>query len=154
MFLNKNKGYDKSRKAYPFLLSVFVWTLMLSFQSNTKLFAQEKRVLAEEKVFMYVEQAPEFPGGMPALSNYLATNIHYPDSARNANITGRVVVNFVVDLDGSVRNVKVTKGLPGGCSEEAVRVVAAMPKWKPGKQNGVPVNVYYTLPISFVLKDK
>jgi len=106
-----------------------------------------------EKIFTSVEQVPEFPGGMAALQKYLANNIHYPPQAREDNIQGRVVLQFVVDKDGSVTNIVIQRDIGGGCGKEAVRVVSNMPKWKPGRQNNQPVKVYYTLPVSFKLSE-
>ncbi len=101
------------------------------------------------KIFSYVEQMPAPSFDMNA---YLEKNLHYPDQARESNTQGRVAVKFVVNEDGSVSDVTVTKSIGGGCDEEARRVVANMPKWKPGKQNGNPVKVYFTLPIQFKLE--
>ena len=78
-------------------------------------------------------------------------NIKYPEVARTSGITGTVYVQFVVEKDGSISDVKVVRGIGGGCDEEAVRVVKSMPRWKPGKQRGQPVRVYFTLPIEFKL---
>lgn len=100
------------------------------------------------KPFIYVEQMPQFDGDKDA---YLQKNLRYPDAARENGIDGRVVVQYVINEDGSVSDVTLVKGIGGGCDEEAVRVVKTMPKWKPGKQNGKPVKVLFTLPIKFVL---
>jgi protein TonB len=100
-------------------------------------------------IFSYVEQMPVSGYDMSA---YLSKNLHYPDAARESNIEGRVLVKFVVNEDGAVSDVQVQRGIGGGCDEEAKRVVAAMPNWKPGKQNGKPVKVYFTLPIMFKLE--
>jgi len=104
---------------------------------------------APPAIFNYVEQMPTTPYDMAA---YLAKNTHYPDAARDNNIEGRVIVRFVVNEDGAVSDVQVQRGIGGGCDEEAKRVVMAMPKWKPGKQNGKAVRVYFTLPIVFKLE--
>lgn len=106
----------------------------------------------KDEIFRSVEQMPEFPGGPEALRKYLANNIRYPNVAKEEGIEGRVVVQFVVDRDGSVNNVTILRDLGGGCGKEAVRVVNSMPKWKPGKQNGQAAKVYYTLPVSFKLQ--
>lgn len=98
--------------------------------------------------FKFVEQMPEYKD-LPA---YLAKAIHYPDMARAANIQGRVIISFVVNEDGSISDAKILRGIGGGCDEEALRVVNAMPHWKPGKQNGQAVKVLFTLPITFVLQ--
>lgn len=112
----------------------------------------EEEEIEEAEIFTVVEEMPEFPGGMAKLAEYLAKNIKYPQLARESGIQGRVFINFVVENDGSVTNVKVMRSLGGGCDEEAVRVVKSMPKWKPGKQRGKPVRVSYNLPVNFKLQ--
>jgi protein TonB len=106
----------------------------------------------EKKVYDFVAQKPEFPDGDKALFKYLGENIKYPAIARENGIEGRVIVKFVVSRDGSISNAQVVRGIGGGCDEEALRVVKGMPKWKPGKNNGKPVNVTYTLPVAFKLE--
>lgn len=105
----------------------------------------------DEEVFVVVEHDPEFPGGMEKLYRYLASNIHYPAEAKAEKIQGRVFVSFVIEKDGSVSNIKLLRDIGGGCGEEAVRVVAAMPRWKPGRQHGRRVRTQYNLPINFNL---
>jgi protein TonB len=105
-----------------------------------------------EKVFTVVEQQPEFPGGTSEMYKYLSKSIKYPSAASRANVSGRVFMSFVVNTDGSIQDVQVLKGLGFGCDEEAMRVVKAMPKWKPGKQSGRAVRVKYNLPINFQLE--
>ena len=106
----------------------------------------------EKQIFQVVENMPEFPGGRGKLMQYLASNIKYPPYAKEAGIQGRVFINFVVEKDGSITAVKVLRGIGGGCDEEAVRVVKAMPKWKPGMQRGKPVRVSFNLPVKFTLQ--
>ena len=106
----------------------------------------------EEEVFLSVEENPEFPGGPAKLLEYVQKNLKYPMMARESDIQGRVFVGFVVEKDGSISNVRVLRGIGGGCDEEAVRVVQSLPKFKPGKQRGNPVRVQYTLPIVFKLQ--
>lgn len=109
---------------------------------------------AKEEIFTFVEQPPSFPGGEDALNKYLSKNIRYPHVAQENGISGTVFVQFVVDSDGNIKDVKTvgaTKG--GGLEEEATRVVKTMPKWKPGKQNGRFVSVQYNLPIRFTLQE-
>lgn len=106
----------------------------------------------EETVWVAVEEDPEFPGGLDALSQYLADNIQYPALARENGITGKVFVTFVVEKDGRVGQIKILRDIGGGCGAEAVRVVKAMPKWKPGKQSGKPVRTQFNLPVSFTLR--
>lgn len=113
---------------------------------------QEEESEEERQIFMVVESMPEFPGGEPALYKYLAENIKYPQMAKESGIQGRVFVTFVVERDGSVTDVRVLRGIGGGCDEEAIRVVKAMPKWSPGKQRGKPVRVQYNLPVKFTLQ--
>ncbi len=108
--------------------------------------------IVEQEVFVIVEEMPDFPGGVGKLSEFLAKNIKYPQMARESGIQGRVFINFVVEPDGRVSNVKVIRGIGGGCDEEAVRVVKSMPKWKPGKQRGKAVRVSYNLPVNFKLQ--
>ena len=105
----------------------------------------------EEMVFQVVEESPEFPGGMRAAMEFLAKNIKYPVEAQKAGIEGRVIVQFVVGRDGSIRNPKVVRGVSPELDAEAVRVVSMMPKWNPGKQRGKAVAVNFTLPIVFRL---
>lgn len=106
----------------------------------------------EEQIFVGVEQSPEYPGGDKAMYRFLSDKIRYPAAASRANVSGRVTVQFVVEKDGSIGAVKVLKGIGFGCDEEAVRVIKAMPKWNPGKQNGRAVRVYYTIPVMFTLE--
>ena len=106
----------------------------------------------EETPFLIVEQMPQFPGGEEALFAYLNKNIKYPAMAKENHITGTVYISFVVRSDGKISDVKVLRGISGGCNEEAIRVVSSMPEWKPGKQAGKSVPVSYNLPISFKLK--
>ena len=106
----------------------------------------------EGKVFMVVEEQASFPGGEAKLAEYLGKNIKYPAIARENGITGRVYINFIVGKDGKVRDTKLLRGIGGGCDEEALRVVRAMPDWKPGRQNGRNVDVYVNVPVVFTLK--
>ena len=112
----------------------------------------EDEEIVEEEVFLVVEENPEFPGGPAKLLEYVQKNHKYPMMARESDIQGKVFVGFVVEKDGSISNVKVLRGIGGGCDEEAVRVVQSLPKFKPGKQRGNTVRVAYTLPIVFKLQ--
>lgn len=114
----------------------------------------EDQKIVEEKMepFLVVEQMPDFPGGEQELYKYLEKNIKYPAMARESGITGTVYIRFVVNKDGKISNASVLRGIGGGCDEEAMRVVKGMPPWKAGKQNGVSVPVYFTLPVHFILK--
>lgn len=106
----------------------------------------------ENKVFDVVEEMPSFPGGMGALMSWLSQNIKYPVIAAENGVQGRVIVQFVVEKDGSVTDVHVAKSVDPSLDKEATRVVKAMPKWNPGKQNGSAVRVKYTVPVSFKLQ--
>ena len=128
-------------------LSVLTLLLMV----NTNAMAQSKKI-ANDKVLEKAEVMPQFPGGDQAMMKFVSENVQYPEEAKEKEISGRVLVGFIVEKDGSVNEVKVVKGIGGGCDEEAVRVVKAMPKWKPGKQKGKPVRVHYTLPLTFKLQ--
>ena len=103
----------------------------------------------EEEIFMVVEEDPEFPGGIDSLYAFIRRNLHYPEEAWNNKIEGTVYVTFSVEKDGSISNVKLLRDIGGGCGAEAVRVVKLMPKWKPGKQRGIPVRTQFNLPIKF-----
>jgi len=104
-----------------------------------------------DKPFTYVEQMPEFPGGNEALIKYIAEHVKYPAIARENNISGTVYLKFVVNKDGNVGEVEVLRGVGGGCTEEAKRVIKTLPRFTPGKQNGRPVPVYYNVPVKFNL---
>lgn len=106
----------------------------------------------ENKIFDVVEQMPCFPGGSQKLFEYLEQNMRYPMVAEENCIQGRVVVTFVVEKDGSINGVKVVKSVDPSLDKEAARLVKRMPKWCPGKQNGQPVRVNYTIPVTFRLK--
>ena len=106
---------------------------------------------AKEEAFDVVEEMPEFPGGPKALMDYLMTNVSYPKTAFDANIQGRVIAQFVVDKEGTVRDAHVVKSVDPALDAEALRVINNMPKWRPGRQNGKVVNVKYTIPVSFSL---
>ena len=99
-----------------------------------------------------VEQKPEFPGGEAALYKWLGDNIVYPSAASEEGVQGRVVVEFVVGKDGSITNVRVVRPRHPALDKEALRVVKAMPNWVPGRNNGQPVKVTYTLPVTFKLQ--
>lgn len=111
-----------------------------------------KQEAEQDKVFDVVEQQPQFPGGMGALNQWLGSNIKYPAMAAENGIEGRVIVQFVVERDGSVSGVHVVRGVDSSLDKEATRVVAQMPKWIPGKQNGSAVRVKYTVPVTFRLQ--
>lgn len=106
----------------------------------------------ENKVFDIVEQQPLFPGGPAALMKYLSENTKYPVVAQENGVQGRVTVQFVVEKDGSISDVHVLRGVDPSLDKEAVRVVKSMPRWTPGKQNGITVRVNYRVPVLFRLE--
>ena len=106
----------------------------------------------DNKVFEVVEQMPSFPGGYAALMQWLGSNMKYPTIAAENNVQGRVIVQFVVEKDGSITDVHVAKSVDPSLDKEASRVVKAMPKWIPGKQNSSPVRVRFTVPVTFKLQ--
>ena len=106
-----------------------------------------------EEIFTSVEENPTFPDGIKNMYQYIARNLRYPEAARRANVQGKVFVKFIVRKDGGVSDLQVLKGIGFGCDEETVRVLGSMPKWNPGKQNGKPVSVYFTMPVNFVLEE-
>ncbi len=108
----------------------------------------------EEAIFVIVEDMPEFEGGEEDLYTYLDSNLQYPVEALEKGIQGVVYVQFVVEKDGSVSAAKVIRGVEESLDQEALRVVKAMPKWKPGTQRGVAVRTSYTLPVRFVMERK
>ncbi len=126
------------RASFSFLLVLMLGIGTLQAQSNRKTNFTE----------------PTFPGGTAAWVRYLNKNINYPTLARQININGRVQLEFIVEKDGSVSNVKVTRGLGAGCDEEAVRVVSASPKWNPAFNKGKPIRYSFTFPIRFQLSDE
>jgi TonB family protein len=121
---------------------------------NTFLVLKEKEnTLADtEEVFVVVEKMPEFPGGEQELRSFIGKSIEYPPLARDKGIQGKVYVTFVVSKDGTVKNVKVVRGVDPILDKEAIRVISSLPTWIPGEQRGKKVNVSYTVPINFVLQ--
>ena len=140
---------------------------LLQTNDEVMIAAQELRIVQEsnvslgpnvsqepgEPIFQVVENAPEFPGGISGLMQFLSENIRYPVIAKDHGIQGRVIVRFVVSKTGEISNVEVLRGVDPSLDGEAVRVVEAMPAWKPGTQRGKAVNVYFTIPIQFSLSD-
>ena len=118
----------------------------------TKVEVEETEEPQEKVIFQVVEEMPEFPGGMGEAMKFLAKNIKYPVAAQQAKIEGRVIVQFVVERDGSISDIHTMRSVSPELDAEAIRVVSLMPKWKPGKQRGKAVAVKYTMPIMFRLQ--
>ncbi|WP_294479585.1 TonB family protein [uncultured Bacteroides sp.] len=114
--------------------------------------AEKKDEIGDEEVFEVVEQMPEYPGGNQELMKFLSSNIKYPTNAIENKIEGRVIIQFIVSKDGNLKNVKIVRSIDKELDAEALRVINAMPKWKPGMQKGEVVNVRYTVPVTFRLQ--
>jgi periplasmic protein TonB len=141
------------------VLSIIIFSVVAHSQStknkenkNNEAVSDIKSVSDTSLIFTIVEEMPLFPGGEKARSRFLADSIIYPETARKNGIQGTVYVSFIIDDDGSVTNVKILRGIGGGCDEEALRVVRIMPKWIPGKQDGKAVRVLFNMPINFKLR--
>jgi TonB family protein len=115
--------------------------------------AETEDIVGDNKVFVSVEQAPQFPGGVSAFSKFLEHNIKYPAQSRENNIQGKVYVSFIVEADGSLSDINAVRGPSEDIKAEAVRVITNSPKWQPGIQNGREVRTQYTVPINFALGD-
>lgn len=101
---------------------------------------------------VFPETQPSFPGGIEAFYQYVSETVNYPPSAIRRGISGKVFVEFVIDRDGALSELKIVKGIGGGCDEEALRVIQNSPRWNPGKQRGRPVRVRMVVPITFTLQ--
>ncbi|MDR1737694.1 MAG: TonB family protein [Candidatus Symbiothrix sp.] len=116
---------------------------------------QDHKIVVQDEapvIMDFAEVPPAFPGGMDALNKWLSKNVHYPSAAQEQGIAGRVIVRFAVMADGSIGNITVARKVDPALDKEAIRAVQSMPKWIPGKQNGVAVNVYFTLPVTFKME--
>ncbi len=125
-------------------------TATTEIQEFTPVVVEEEEV-EEDVIFTVVEDQPQFPGGEEARRRYLEENLRYPTMAREAGIQGTVFLTFVVEPDGSISDVRVLRGIGGGCDEAAVRAVKNMPRWEPGRQRGQPVRVQFNMPVRFIL---
>ena len=126
-----------------FLKLVFAFVIVCNFVS-----AQ-----SDNQIETFIEVMPEFPGGETARSKFIGDNLLFPESARNNNIEGRVVAQFIVRNTGIIDSIKILRGIGGGCDEEVIRIIKLMPEWKPAFQNGKAVSVKFILPVNFVLED-
>lgn len=113
---------------------------------------KEEKDADEQTVFVVVETMPEFPGGDKAMKKFIAENLIYPPIVKERGVKGKVFLTFIVKSDGTIADIKVLRGIGGGCDEEAVKVVQKMPRWLPGMQRGQPVNVKYNLVVEFVIR--
>jgi protein TonB len=133
------------------LYITFIALIAFNFSNGQADTAKSKS--PEDRIFTFVEESPQFPGGDKELMRFLQQNIHYPEKERANDVEGKVVVRFVVNEDGSVTGVSVIKAVSTGLDNEAVRVVKKLPNFTPGKQQGKKVKVYFNLPIVFKLQD-
>jgi periplasmic protein TonB len=123
-------------------------SLALDFQRDTVISKVDKDLL-----FHIVEAMPEFPGGQEAMLKFIAERIVYPEEAIEGDIEGTVVIEFIVERDGSLTHLKIIKDIGGGCGEAALDVIRQMPNWKPGTQRDVPVRVVMLAPLRFKLQN-
>jgi TonB family protein len=116
---------------------------------------QIAKKLEIEPAMTIVEQMPEFPGGNDEIKEFIKKNLQYPQKEKEAGISGTCYVNFIIEKDGSISDIKVLRGISGGsdCDKEALRIISSMPKWIPGKQNGLLVRVFFNLPIKFSINN-
>ncbi len=127
-----------------------IFISLICFLFPLVIFSQSTTVeINTDSVYRFVNQPPEFPGGDSGCNNYLRNTLVYPEQALADSIEGKVYVEFVVETDGSISNVKIIRGIGGDCDEEVLRIISDMPAWAPGKLNGIPVRVSKTLPVNF-----
>lgn len=158
VMIQKGIGYGCDKEAQRVVESMPLWNPGEKDGKNVRVqfvlpiqFSLDSEKPADTTVFTVVEQMPKFPGGEKAMLSYLSNNITYPAAAKKEGIQGRVFVNFIIEKDGRVSEVKILRGIGGGCDEEALRVVSSMPDWEPGMQSGKAVRVSFNLPINFKL---
>ena len=135
-------------QAVPVKYTVPVMFKLSNDNPNTAETKKEAKV-DENGVYMVCDQMPTFPGGMRECMNYLSKNIKYPEECKKEGVQGRVIIQFVVDKEGNIRDAKIARGIHPSLDKEALRVIEAMPKWEPGKQDGKAVSVKYTVPVNF-----
>ena len=157
IMMNKKRTHTAGRIKYALFVPLAAALLIasniscISSEKQEEISEKQESRAAEGEVFMVVEEMPEFPGGMGECMKWLGQNIKYPADAKEKGVEGRVIVQFVVEKDGTIVNAKVVRGVDPDLDAEALRVVNQSPKWKPGKQKGEAVRVKYTLPIMFRL---
>lgn len=143
------------RKLNTILLTgmVLLWSICFSLDGFGQNEFEDKSEKEEPEIFTIVEQMPEFPGGESALTNFIQQQMIYPHEAKDKDIQGVVVLNFVVEKDGRLSNIEILRDIGSGCGNEAVRIVEQMPNWSAGQHRGQPVLVAFKLPVRFKLKD-
>ncbi|MDR0971153.1 MAG: TonB family protein [Bacteroidales bacterium] len=132
--------------------TIFSRTDNITINPSIKIEPEPETVQEEPKFFVVVEQDAEFPGGYGKALEYLKKTIKYPQQARETGTKGRVILQFIVELDGSLTDIKILRDIGGGCGAEAIRAVKLMPKWNPAKQRGKTVRQQFQLPVDFNLE--
>ncbi|MCI4669917.1 MAG: TonB family protein [Bacteroidia bacterium] len=141
-------GYNPPNKSADDEISVIDLGKLKNKESEA---ATNKPEAVVDRPLVYAEKMPSFPGGLKSLNSYLKKHIRYPSEAIKAKTQGQVIVQFVIETDGSISAPKILKGIGSGCDEEALRIVNQMPNWVPGESNGLRVPVYQSIPITFKL---
>ncbi|HZY38533.1 MAG TPA: energy transducer TonB [Mucilaginibacter sp.] len=136
------------------LLSILILFLFSVFGANAQKTDTLKKPTSDTSIYASPEHLPEFPGGIDQFMSYVGKNIRYPADARAASKQGKVILQFIVEKDGSISKVKVLRSVFPSIDAEAVRVVTSSPKWAPGTQDGYPVRVRYTIPVTFNISNK
>ncbi len=150
--------YPSAARCFAFLLAAVPLALIAQVRGDEEPATPVEEPAAvgvDEKapqVFMMVEEMPEFPGGQQALMKYMSSHLQYPEIAKEEGIQGKVFLSFVVQEDGSLRDVRVIRGVHPSLDREALRVAKSMPLWKPGRNMGKVCCVQYNLPVNFVLQ--
>jgi TonB family protein len=158
MMLQKNKSQWISLAKFGLSAPLFILMLVLSSATidnkiEHNFLTNADTIPATNRLFVQTEKQPEFPGGFSAFGHFLASNIRYPLVDKNNKVQGRVLVQFVVERDGSITDIKAIRGPSETLNNEAIRVMKLSPSWEPGYQNNKPVRVAYTVPINFTLNN-
>lgn len=128
------------------------YEMFVRFKLEKRTQTQNEVKITGSEVFSVVEDVPEFPGGATKMYDFIAQNMVYPKEAQRENISGSVIVKFIVTKEGNLEDIQLLKGIGFGCEDEVKRIIGEMPKWKPGKQNGIAVNTYFSMPVVFKLE--
>ncbi len=132
-------------------LYIIAFLLLIARPCNCQTASGSPKLNSSDSIYTFVEQNPQFPGGDGELMRFLQKNLQYPSDKKDDEIVcGRIAVRFIIDVDGSVKDPKMVKACEPRLDAELIRVVNLLPKFKPGYQNGKPVKVYFTLPISCI----
>lgn len=150
-FVESIESLHKYQKQYPSDDKVSGMLRNIQEITQLKVMIDEQNEKEDGQIFLITEVMPEFEGGMQGLYKYINKHLAYPREASQLNLEGRVLVSFVINSKGEATNIDILKGIGGGCELEVIRILQNMPKWKPGKQNGRPVSVRFTIPVIFKL---